>query len=229
MLYFSRWKTAAILGTTLIVCLAALTNVLPAATFDSLPSWAQRKIVLGMDLRGGERYQLVVDREDVRRMLTEQLRDGVRNALRIDRVGYTGLKMHDDSVEVRVRDESNFSQALSRLRELAGLSVRDESSRVPPKTNVKVRPGEASITADHSGYVPVPLVELSVDGRLVRLTVTPAAIDQRAAQSRNQAVDFFNRSLRAFGAEFSVRPVGSDRVVLETATPGLAQRMRYYY
>jgi preprotein translocase subunit SecD len=53
MLYFSRWKTAAILGTALIVCLPALTNVLPAATFDSLPGWAQRKIELGMDLGGG--------------------------------------------------------------------------------------------------------------------------------------------------------------------------------
>src|SRR5882724_4469716 len=61
MLYFSRWKTAAILGTTLIVCLAALTNVLPAATFDSLPGWAQRKIELGMDLRGGTHVQLAVD------------------------------------------------------------------------------------------------------------------------------------------------------------------------
>src|SRR4051794_19265915 len=122
MLYFSRWKTAAILGTTLIVCLAALTNVLPAATFDSLPGWAQRKIELGIDLRGGEHFQYEVDVKDVRKQMVTQLRDDARSALRQGRIGHAGVVARDDGVEVRVREEADFSRALARLRGIAGLS-----------------------------------------------------------------------------------------------------------
>src|SRR5882762_767395 len=119
MLYFSRWKTAAILGTTLIVCLAALTNVVPAATFDSLPSWAQRKIELGMDLRGGMHVELAVDTQDIRKHLIDQFRDDLRRILGSERIGYTGLMMRDDTVEVRLRDVWDMPRAMRRIEELA--------------------------------------------------------------------------------------------------------------
>jgi hypothetical protein len=40
MLEFSRLRTAAILGLTMVVCLAAVPGVLPAAAFGRLPHWA---------------------------------------------------------------------------------------------------------------------------------------------------------------------------------------------
>lgn len=227
MLYFSRWKTAAILGTALIVCLPALTNVLPAATFDSLPGWAQRKIDLGMDLRGGAHYQLIVDEKDVRRMMVERLRDDVRNALRSGRIGYTGLVLRDDGIELRVRDESDLSQALTRLRDIISLPV----AAVGPSTSpVTLRPGETGVTVDRNASAPALFADMSVDDRRVRLTLTRAAIVERIVQARNRAIDVIDRRLRAIGAEFAefrIRRAGSDRVVLDTAVPDLVERMRY--
>jgi preprotein translocase subunit SecD len=224
MLYFSRWKAAAILGTTLIVCLAALTNVLPAATFDSLPGWAQRKIELGIDLRGGVHYQLIVDEKDVRRMMVEQLREDVRNALRSGRIGYTGLVLRDDGVELRVRDEADLSQALTRLRDIISLPVAAVGPGTSPVT-VRLRPGEANVTADRNASAPAPVADMSVDDRRVRLTLTRAAIGERTVQARNQAINIIDRRLRFIVPEFSIRPVGPDRIVLDTATPDLLERL----
>ena len=50
MLYFSRWKAIGIILTTLIVCAFAIPNFFPEATVKSWPAWAQRHLVLGLDL-----------------------------------------------------------------------------------------------------------------------------------------------------------------------------------
>jgi preprotein translocase subunit SecD len=213
MLYFSRWKTAAILGTTLIVCLAALTNVLPAATFDSLPSWAQHKIELGMELRGGTRVQLQVDTNDIQRYLVEKLRDDVRSTMRQGRLGYTHLVLHDDRVELRVRDEADLSQALTRLRDIISLPVAAASVNTSPVT---VRAGETNLTADRDASPPARVADMVVDDRLVRLTLTHGAVSERTLQARNQAIDMIDWRLRSIGAEARIRPVGGDRVVVES-------------
>ena len=51
MLYFSRWKATAILLTTLLVCAFAIPNFFPDAVVQSWPRWAQRHMVLGLDLQ----------------------------------------------------------------------------------------------------------------------------------------------------------------------------------
>ena len=77
MLLFSRSATAAILAIPLVLCLAAVPNLLPKNAFDSLPAWAQNKITLGWDLQGGTRIQFRVDNDDVRRMMLLALQDNV--------------------------------------------------------------------------------------------------------------------------------------------------------
>ena len=52
MLYFTRWKAAAIVLTALFVCLFAVPNFFPEKTVQSWPKWAQRHMVLGLDLQG---------------------------------------------------------------------------------------------------------------------------------------------------------------------------------
>ena len=61
MLFFTRWKAAAILLTALVVCLFAVPNFFSESTVRSWPSWAQRHIVLGLDLQGGSSLLLEVD------------------------------------------------------------------------------------------------------------------------------------------------------------------------
>ena len=82
MLHFSRWRTAAILILTLAICAFTVTSFLPDTTFKQLPKWAQRAIVLGLDLQGGSHILLEVDSNAVRKEQAEQLRDNVRQALR---------------------------------------------------------------------------------------------------------------------------------------------------
>src|SRR6185369_10779245 len=103
----------------LVVCLFAVPNFLPQQMVKSWPKWAQRHLVLGLDLQGGSHILLEVDINDVRKQKVEALRDDVRNSLRNARVGYTGLVMRDLTVEVRIRDDSDFQAALTKLRDLS--------------------------------------------------------------------------------------------------------------
>src|SRR5882757_4900756 len=119
MLYFSRWKAIATLLTALVVCLFAVPNFFSEAHLKSLPKWAQRHVVLGLDLQGGSHILLEVDLNDVRNQKAVALRDDVRTALtRAPRIGYTGLVIRDLTVEVRIRDDGDFQAALTHLREL---------------------------------------------------------------------------------------------------------------
>src|SRR5688572_4540642 len=119
MLYFSRWKAAAVLVTSLVICLFAVPNFFSERTLESLPAWTQRHIVLGLDLQGGSHILLEVDTNAVRKEKVEVLRDDVRRVLREARVGYTGLVVRGDTVEVRIREGGDVAQALTKLRELS--------------------------------------------------------------------------------------------------------------
>jgi len=74
MLYFARWKAAAILVTALIACAAAALNAVPLDKVKKWPAWAQFYIVLGLDLQGGAHILLEVDTADVRKQRLETLR-----------------------------------------------------------------------------------------------------------------------------------------------------------
>src|SRR6476646_7300811 len=107
MLYISKWKAAAILLTALICCLLAVPNFFPESTVKRWPEWAQRHIVLGLDLQGGSHILLEVDANDVRRVLREA------------RIGLTRAPVvRGNSVEVIIR-ESDLQQGLAKLRELS--------------------------------------------------------------------------------------------------------------
>ena len=107
MLYFSRWKAIAVLAIAAVVCLCAVPNFFPAQEVARWPAWAQRHIVLGLDLQGGSHILLEVDTNDVRQQKLDQVRDDVRRVLRDAKVGYTGLVIRGDTVEVRIREGSD--------------------------------------------------------------------------------------------------------------------------
>ena len=50
MLYFTRWKALAIILTALVVCLCAVPNFFPEAKVKTWPLWAQRHLVLGLEI-----------------------------------------------------------------------------------------------------------------------------------------------------------------------------------
>jgi preprotein translocase subunit SecD len=193
MLYFTRWRAAAILVTAFVVCLFAVPNFFPEKTVESWPKWAQRHVVLGLDLQGGSHILLEVDTAAVRKEKLEAVRDDVRRVLRDARIGYTGLTVRGNSVEVRVREGANSGDARAKLQSLA-----------QPVGGVLGTAGSSSLDINDEG------------GGLYRLTVTDPAINERVRQAVEQSIQIIERRVNELG---TVEPViqrqGADRILVQ--------------
>jgi preprotein translocase subunit SecD len=201
MLYFTRWKALAIILTALVVCLCAVPNFFPEAKVKTWPVWAQRHIVLGLDLQGGSYLLLEVDSNYVKKEKLDQVRDDTRRVLREAKIGYTGLATRPDSVEVRVK-ETDLPTALSKLRELS-----------QPLGGLLGSSGQRSLEVSDAG------------GGLIRLTVPQAAITDRVRQTIEQSITIVERRVNELG---TVEPViqrqGQDRILVQV--PGLQDPTR---
>src|SRR5215472_3100881 len=119
MLFFTRWKAAAILAIALVVCLFALPNFFPENVIRQWPAWAQRHVVLGLDLQGGSHLLLEVDAAAVRKEQLQSINDEVLRVLRQARIPFTGRAVRGNSVEVHITRDTDIDTALARLRELS--------------------------------------------------------------------------------------------------------------
>ncbi|MGN6573396.1 MAG: SecDF P1 head subdomain-containing protein, partial [Pseudolabrys sp.] len=201
MLYFTRWKAAAIILTALVVCLCAVPNFLPTSMVDAWPKWAQRHVVLGLDLQGGSHILLEVDTKTVRKDMLEALRDDVRRVLRDARIGYTGLVVRGNSVEVRIREGGNAGQAREKLATLS-----------QPLGGIMSATGQRNI-------------DITNDGNLYRLTLSEPAIVDRVRQSVDQSIQIIERRVNELGTvEPLIQREGSDRILVQV--PGLQDPTR---
>jgi preprotein translocase subunit SecD len=201
MLYFTRWKALAIILTALVVCLCAVPNFFPEAQVKTWPVWAQRHLVLGLDLQGGSHILLEVDSNSVKKDKLDQVRDDVRRTLRDAKIGYTGLAAKADSVEVRVKD-TDLATALTKLRELS-----------QPLGGLLGSSGQRSLEVSDAG------------GGLIRLTVPPAAITERIRQSVEQSIQIVERRVNELGTvEPLIQRQGTDRILVQV--PGLQDPTR---
>src|SRR5258707_8937099 len=165
MLYFSRAKAAAILLTALVVIGFTVPNFFSEQTVKGWPAWAQRRLVLGLDLQGGSHILLEVDRNDVRKQRLDNLRDEVVRTLRDAKITWANAPaVRGNSVEVRVREGQDFSAALSRLRGLSQplggvlqgngvrtLDVTDAGGRL-----VRLAPTDARLLRPTASTIPPP-------------------------------------------------------------------------
>src|ERR1700712_4087191 len=201
MLYFSRWKALSIILIALVVCLCAVPNFFPEAKVKTWPVWAQRHLVLGLDLQGGSHLLFAVDPESVKKSKLEQVRDDVRRALRDAKIGYTGLATKPDSVEVRVKD-TDLQNALTKLRELS-----------QPLGGLLGSSGQRGLDVSDAG------------GGLIRLTVPQGAITERIRQVIEQSIQIVERRVNELGTvEPLIQRQGSDRILVQI--PGLQDPQR---
>ncbi|MDO9561604.1 MAG: protein translocase subunit SecD [Bradyrhizobium sp.] len=202
MLYFSRWKALAIILTALVVCLCAVPNFFPEATVKTWPKWAQRHLVLGLDLQGGSHILLEVDANSVKKDRLEQIRDDVRRSLRDAKIPYTGLAVRNDNVEVRVTKDTDLPAALTKLRELS-----------QPLGGLLGSSGQRTLeVADASG------------GQ-IRLSVPAAAITDRIRQSVEQSIQIVEKRVNELGTvEPLIQRQGLDRILVQV--PGLQDPTR---
>jgi preprotein translocase subunit SecD len=202
MLYFTRWKALAIILTALVVCLCAVPNFFPEATVKTWPKWAQRHLVLGLDLQGGSHILLEVDSNSVKKDKLDQVRDDIRRTLRDAKIGYTGLATRTDNVEVRITKDTDVQNALTKLRELS-----------QPLGGLLGSSGQRSLDVSDAG------------GGLIRLTVPPAAIAERVRQSVEQSIQIVERRVNELGTvEPLIQRQGVDRILVQV--PGLQDPTR---
>jgi preprotein translocase subunit SecD len=202
MLYFTRWKALAIILTALVVCLCAVPNFFSEARVKTWPLWAQRHLVLGLDLQGGSYLLLEVDSNYIKKEKLDQIRDDVRRVLRENRIAYTGLNVRNDTVEVRISKDTDQPTALSKLRDLS-----------QPLGGLLGSNGQRSLEVSDAG------------GGAIRLTVPQAAITDRIRQTIEQSIQIVEKRVNELG---TVEPViqrqGTDRILVQV--PGLQDPTR---
>jgi preprotein translocase subunit SecD len=198
MLYFSRWKATAILITAFVVCAFAFPNFLSPQTVQSWPKWAQRHIVLGLDLQGGSHILLEVDSAAVRKEKIEQLRDDVRRVVRDNRLGSpAAVIIRGEGVEFRLREGGDQTLALQKLRELS-----------QPLGGLLSATGQRSVEVVDAG------------GGVIRLMPTEPAIIERIRQAVEQSIQVIEKRVNELGlVEPSIQRQGVDRILVQV--PGL--------
>jgi preprotein translocase subunit SecD len=202
MLYFTRWKALAIILTALVVCLFAVPNFFPQEKVKTWPVWAQRHIVLGLDLQGGSYLLLEVDSNYVKKQKLEQIRDDSRRVLRDAKILYTGLTVRNDAVEIRITKDTDLPTALSKLRELS-----------QPLGGLVGSSGQRSLEVSDAG------------GGLIRLSVPQAAITDLLRRTIEQSIQIVERRVNELGTvEPLIQRQGADRILVQV--PGLQDPTR---
>lgn len=197
MLYFSRWKVTAILGVILLSLLVIVPNFLSAERMrDSWPGWLPgRQIVLGLDLQGGVYLLYEVDVADYKAKRLKALENDIRAAMRQEpRIGYTGLGVSGETVQMRLRDVGRRDDAVQRLNGLLN----------PLTSNIMGGTAVTEFQVDDAG-----------DG-LMRMTFTDAGLNQRLAKVVDQSIEVIRRRVDELGTtEPSIQRQGAERILVE--------------
>src|SRR3984885_10253665 len=201
MLFFTRWKAAGILLIALVVCLFALPNFFSESTVRAWPSFAQRHIVLGLDLQGGSSLLLEVDTAAVRKEKLQGIADDVLRILRAARVPFTGRAVHGNSVEVRITRDTDVENAMSKLRELS-----------QPLSGILGSSGQRS-------------VDITENAGLITLSPSDAALAERVRKAVDQSIQIIERRVNELGlVEPTIQREGAFRILVQV--PGLQDPSR---
>jgi SecD/SecF fusion protein len=196
MLQFSTWKQVAIILISVIGVLLVIPNFFSRETVNSWPRWLPHtQLNLGLDLRGGAHLLLAMETADVRKDWLDSLRDDARKRLRDAKIGFAGLGIANNSVQVRLAKPEDADAA---MRELRGLVQQTGILR--------------STVAD---------VELTkAEGGLIIITPTEAGLQSRITNAIGAAIETVRRRVDALGTtEPTIVRQGSARILVQV--PGL--------
>jgi len=205
MLYFPRWQIVLIVLVVLAGFLATLPNFFPKETVASWPSWMpKRQLVLGLDLQGGAYLLYEVDRTDyIQSRLRTLVSDVRKSMLEQPRIGYTGLGIQNNGVQLRIRDPQQIEEARKRL----------EALRNPLVSSLL---GGSSVNEFD--------LAISPDGVAV-FTYSQDGLTQRVRSIVSQSIEVINRRIDELGTtEPSIQRQGDDRILVEA--PGLGDPAR---
>jgi preprotein translocase subunit SecD len=188
MLYFSRLKTASILGACVLGVLLSLPNLF-AAPAAWLP-W--HTIHLGLDLRGGSYLLMEVDMSTVVKERLEGLADQARRSL--ERAGirpYTiTQQLADNRLTVKTPDPGKLDDVAAALKDL--------------------------ITTAGQGIGARPDIEVAKTSDGVTVTLSQVALTDRANQAVQQSIEIVRRRIDDTGVlDPVITRQGQDRIVVQ--------------
>jgi preprotein translocase subunit SecD len=193
MMYFSRLKTALVLGACVLGGLLCLPNLMPAPV-----SWLPwRTIHLGLDLRGGSYLLLEVDMNAVIRERLDSLADAARTGLR--RAGIVRFLVTpqpgQNRIAARIDEPDKQDAAAAALRELIA-------------ANSQGRGGRADLDLD------------SLPDGSFTVTLSPVALTERGNAAVQQSIEIVRRRIDETGVvDPQIARQGEARIVVQL--PGI--------
>ena len=197
MTHISRWAQYLVIGIILFAVLMSTPNFLPVSVRNATPNWLPKSTVnLGLDLQGGSYLLLEVDFAGVNKERLETLQGDIRVGLRKERIGYTGLDIANNAVNLRITDSARVADARKILNMLAA----------PNGTLLGVGTREYDLTE------PTP-------GQFV-MTLSPSYVTQMQSVILSQSIEVVRRRIDELGTrEPAIQRQGNDRILVQV--PGL--------
>jgi preprotein translocase subunit SecD len=198
MLHFSPIKKALILAVSMFGLLFALPNFFSKERVATWPKWLPvKQMPLGLDLRGGAHLLLSMDSADVRKKWLESLRDEARKRLRDAKIGFSGLGIAGEGVQVRLAKPEDGEAALKELRGMISQVGNALLGTSGP---------EIDVTRGDAGQISI--------------VPTVPGLQQRMNNAISAAIETVRRRVDNLGtAEASVVRQGRDRILIQF--PGL--------
>ena len=192
MMYFSRLKTAVILGLCLLGAILCIPNIFPAPA----PWMPWRTVHLGLDLRGGSYLLMQVDMNTVVKERLNNLLEGVRQALRPHQIFYQKLQAQPDQDRILLQLR-NPAQAEEAAKALKSLISQEGPSNTP----------DLDIAAQPNG--------------IVTLTLSKVALNERASAAVQQSIEIVRRRVDDTGVvDPQIERQGAERIVVQL--PGIS-------
>ncbi len=200
MLNFSSYKMIGVLGVVAFGILFSAPNFMSQSMRESVSGFLPSNTLnLGLDLRGGSHLLLEVDTNSVETERLESLVSDIRVELRTASVGYTGLGLKNNAVELTLRDSDQMDAAREALKAL------DQ----PVFGNLFA----AGVTASE-------LVIEQAGERGLRVSFSPEAVQARLARTVQQSIEIIRRRVDELGTtEPVIQRQGDNRIVVQV--PGL--------
>ena len=195
MLYFARWKVIWIAVVVAAGVIFVAPNFFSPHSLDWVPDWIpHEKISLGLDLQGGSHLLLEVETEAVVTERMNGLVDDIRNTLREDFIGYTGLGVTGyGQISLTIRDPEQLAGALEKIRATGRL--------------IQSGPFNAAV---------LDIEVETTDVGLVTVSLTEIAITARVTAAVQQSIEVVRRRIDETGTrEPSIQRQGQDRILVQ--------------
>lgn len=198
MLHFSRWKTISIIGACLLGLLFASPNFFSQRQLEAVAEWGfvpSQQINLGLDLQGGVYLLIEVDVEFIKQERLETLKDDIRQALRKERIAYSGLNIVNDTVGVRITREEAVEDARKNINTL-----------IAPNTGIL-------------GGLQQEFVATTTD-RSITIQMADGFLQSLTRDAVKQSIEIIRRRVDELGTtEPIIQQQGDDRIIIQA--PGI--------